>query len=64
MEQCFVSELVFALRYQFKKNKVRDCADSDSDCDDYDLEDRGLILRQVLHCAALPRGIASCFFRG
>lgn len=31
---------------QFKKNKVRDYTDSDSDCDE-DQEDRGLILRQV-----------------
>lgn len=32
---------------QFKKNKVRDYADSDSDCDEYDQENRDLILRQV-----------------
>ncbi|XP_061613377.1 synembryn-A isoform X2 [Phyllopteryx taeniolatus] len=31
---------------EFKKNKVRDCSDSDSDCDDQ--EDRGLLLRQSL----------------
>lgn len=31
---------------QFKKNKVREYTDSDSDCDE-DQEDRGLILRQV-----------------
>ncbi|MEQ2276558.1 hypothetical protein XENORESO_015048 [Xenotaenia resolanae] len=33
---------------EFRKNKVRDCADSDSDNDDFELEDRGLILRQNL----------------
>ncbi|XP_051274735.1 synembryn-A isoform X1 [Dicentrarchus labrax] len=33
---------------EFKKNKVRDYTDSDSDCDEYDQEDRGLILRQNL----------------
>lgn len=32
---------------QFKKNKVRNYADSDSDCDEYDQENQGLILRQV-----------------
>ncbi|XP_044192853.1 synembryn-A isoform X1 [Thunnus albacares] len=33
---------------EFRKNKVREYADSDSDCDEYDQEDRGLILRQSL----------------
>uniref|UniRef100_A0A3B4ZK48 Synembryn n=1 Tax=Stegastes partitus TaxID=144197 RepID=A0A3B4ZK48_9TELE len=33
---------------EFRKNKVRDYADSDSDFDEYDQEDRGLILRQNL----------------
>ncbi|XP_069547345.1 synembryn-A [Brachyistius frenatus] len=33
---------------EFKKNKVRDYPDSDSDSDEYDQEDRGLILRQNL----------------
>ncbi|XP_071319433.1 chaperone Ric-8A isoform X2 [Trachinotus anak] len=33
---------------EFRKNKVREYADSDSDCDEYDQEDRGLILRQNL----------------
>ncbi|XP_076615522.1 chaperone Ric-8A [Chaetodon auriga] len=33
---------------EFKKNKVRDFTDSDSDCDEYDQEDRGLLLRQNL----------------
>nr|XP_004571454.2 synembryn-A [Maylandia zebra] len=33
---------------EFRKNKVRDYTDSDSDLDEYDLEDRGLILRQNL----------------
>lgn len=32
---------------QFKKNKVRDYTDSDSDCDEEDQEDRGLVIRQV-----------------
>ncbi|XP_070707867.1 chaperone Ric-8A [Pempheris klunzingeri] len=31
---------------EFRKNKVRDFADSDSDCDEYDQENRSLILRQ------------------
>ncbi|XP_023267112.1 synembryn-A-like [Seriola lalandi dorsalis] len=33
---------------EFRKNKVREYADSDSDLDEYDHEDRGLILRQNL----------------
>ncbi|KAM6897773.1 chaperone Ric-8A [Xenentodon cancila] len=33
---------------EFRKNKVRDYADSDSDIDEYEPEDRGLILRQNL----------------
>ncbi|XP_032431137.1 synembryn-A [Xiphophorus hellerii] len=33
---------------EFRKNKVRDFADSDSDIDDFGQEDRGLILRQNL----------------
>ncbi|KAM9336461.1 chaperone Ric-8A [Symphorus nematophorus] len=33
---------------EFKKNKVREYTDSDSDCDEYDQEDRGVILRQNL----------------
>ncbi|XP_054625467.1 synembryn-A isoform X2 [Dunckerocampus dactyliophorus] len=33
---------------EFRKNKVRDCRDSDSDCDEKDQEDRGLLLRQSL----------------
>ncbi|XP_078135038.1 chaperone Ric-8A [Sander vitreus] len=33
---------------EFRKNKVRGYTDSDSDCDEYDKEDRGLILRQNL----------------
>lgn len=37
-----------SLLYQFKKNKVQECTDSDSDCEEYDQVDRGLILRQVL----------------
>ncbi|KAG7507538.1 synembryn-A-like [Solea senegalensis] len=33
---------------EFRKNKVREYADSDSECDEYDQEDRGLLLRQNL----------------
>nr|XP_040032109.1 synembryn-A-like [Gasterosteus aculeatus aculeatus] len=33
---------------EFRKNKVREYADSDSDCDQYEQEDRGLVLRQNL----------------
>ncbi|XP_037319125.2 synembryn-A [Pungitius pungitius] len=33
---------------EFRKNKVRDYDDSDSDCDQYEQEDRGLVLRQNL----------------
>ncbi|XP_061666434.1 synembryn-A isoform X2 [Syngnathoides biaculeatus] len=33
---------------EFKKNKVRDCSESDSECDENDQEDRGLLLRQSL----------------
>ncbi|XP_034427199.1 synembryn-A isoform X1 [Hippoglossus hippoglossus] len=33
---------------EFRNNKVRDYADSDSECDEYDQEDRGFILRQNL----------------
>ncbi|KAL6095112.1 uncharacterized protein ACO6RY_16377 [Pungitius sinensis] len=33
---------------EFRKNKVRDYDDSDSDCDQYQQEDRGLVLRQNL----------------
>ncbi|XP_054913976.1 synembryn-A isoform X1 [Poeciliopsis prolifica] len=33
---------------EFRKNKVRDFADSDSDIDDFEQEDRGLVLRQNL----------------
>ncbi|XP_053197725.1 synembryn-A [Scomber japonicus] len=33
---------------EFRKNKVREYTDSDSDCDEYDHEDRGVILRQSL----------------
>ncbi|XP_049916408.1 synembryn-A [Epinephelus moara] len=33
---------------EFRKNKVRDYTDSDSDCDEYDQENQGLILRQNL----------------
>ncbi|CAK6964240.1 synembryn-A [Scomber scombrus] len=33
---------------EFRQNKVRDYTDSDSDCDEYDQQDRGVILRQSL----------------
>ncbi|XP_045925382.1 synembryn-A [Micropterus dolomieu] len=33
---------------EFRNNKVREYTDSDSDCDEYNQEDRGLILRQNL----------------
>uniref|UniRef100_UPI0037E7F30E synembryn-A n=1 Tax=Semicossyphus pulcher TaxID=241346 RepID=UPI0037E7F30E len=33
---------------EFRKNKVREYTDSDSDCDEYDQENRDLILRQNL----------------
>nr|XP_046232438.1 synembryn-A isoform X2 [Scatophagus argus] len=46
--QCFFFDAEERDRRKFKKNKVRDYTDSDSDCDDYDQEDRGLILRQNL----------------
>lgn len=44
-----VIDSLSCIRCQFKKNKVRDYIDSDSDCDEYDQLDRGLILRQVTH---------------
>ncbi|XP_051274739.1 synembryn-A isoform X2 [Dicentrarchus labrax] len=46
--QCFFFDAEERDRRKFKKNKVRDYTDSDSDCDEYDQEDRGLILRQNL----------------
>ncbi|KAG8009150.1 Synembryn-A [Nibea albiflora] len=46
--QCFFFDAEEKDRRKFKKNKVRDYTDSDSDCDEYDQEDRGLILRQNL----------------
>ncbi|XP_029690295.1 synembryn-A isoform X2 [Takifugu rubripes] len=46
--QCFFFDAEERDRRKFKKNKVRDYADSDSDCDEYDQENRGLILRQNL----------------
>ncbi|XP_029311983.1 synembryn-A-like isoform X2 [Cottoperca gobio] len=46
--QCFFFDSEERNQRKFKKNKVRDYADSDSDCDEYDQEDRGLILRQNL----------------
>eukprot|EP00064_Thunnus_orientalis_P014519 superscaffoldBa00002534_g14565 len=46
--QCFFFDAEERDRRKFRKNKVREYADSDSDCDEYDQEDRGLILRQSL----------------
>lgn len=61
---CIQSYLFFALVYQFRKNKVREYTNSDSDCDEYDQEDRGLILRQVPDTVTfcLPRGRPIVFF--
>ncbi|XP_028422976.1 synembryn-A isoform X2 [Perca flavescens] len=46
--QCFFFDAEERDRRKFRKNKVREYTDSDSDCDEYDQEDRGLILRQNL----------------
>ncbi|KAI3365009.1 hypothetical protein L3Q82_001164 [Scortum barcoo] len=46
--QCFFFDAEERDRRKFKKNKVREYTDSDSDCDEYDHEDRGLIIRQNL----------------
>ncbi|XP_056221122.1 synembryn-A isoform X2 [Seriola aureovittata] len=46
--QCFFFDAEERDRRKFRKNKVREYADSDSDLDEYDHEDRGLILRQNL----------------
>ncbi|XP_069373542.1 synembryn-A isoform X2 [Paralichthys olivaceus] len=46
--QCFFFDAEQRDQRKFRNNKVRECADSDSDCDEYDQEDRGLILRQNL----------------
>uniref|UniRef100_A0A096MBQ3 Synembryn n=1 Tax=Poecilia formosa TaxID=48698 RepID=A0A096MBQ3_POEFO len=46
--QCFFFDADERERRRFRKNKVRDFADSDSDIDDFEQEDRGLILRQNL----------------
>ncbi|XP_035520085.1 synembryn-A isoform X2 [Morone saxatilis] len=51
--QCFFFDAEERDRRKFKKNKVRDYTDSDSDCDEYDQEDRGLILRQNLAAVLL-----------
>uniref|UniRef100_A0A3Q1IZT4 Synembryn n=1 Tax=Anabas testudineus TaxID=64144 RepID=A0A3Q1IZT4_ANATE len=40
---------------EFRKKKEREYPDSDSDCDEYDREDRGLVLRQVLTLCCLLR---------
>ncbi|KAL6095113.1 uncharacterized protein ACO6RY_16377 [Pungitius sinensis] len=46
--QCFFFDSEERDRRKFRKNKVRDYDDSDSDCDQYQQEDRGLVLRQNL----------------
>uniref|UniRef100_M4AH55 Synembryn n=1 Tax=Xiphophorus maculatus TaxID=8083 RepID=M4AH55_XIPMA len=46
--QCFFFDADERERKRFRKNKVRDFADSDSDIDDFGQEDRGLVLRQNL----------------
>ncbi|XP_058477348.1 synembryn-A isoform X2 [Solea solea] len=46
--QCFFFDAEERDRRKFRKNKVREYADSDSECDEYDQEDRGLLLRQNL----------------
>ncbi|XP_054913980.1 synembryn-A isoform X2 [Poeciliopsis prolifica] len=46
--QCFFFDADEREKRRFRKNKVRDFADSDSDIDDFEQEDRGLVLRQNL----------------
>ncbi|KAK2820311.1 hypothetical protein Q5P01_023270 [Channa striata] len=46
--QCFFFDVEQRERRKFRRNKVREHTDSDSDYDDSDHEDRGLILRQNL----------------
>ncbi|KAM8876335.1 chaperone Ric-8A isoform 1-T2 [Synchiropus picturatus] len=46
--QCFFFDVEEKERRKFKRSKVKQCADSDSDCDEYDPDDRSLILRQTL----------------
>lgn len=64
MRRPLTLNVFFLLLYQFKKNKVRDYTDSDSDYDEYDQEDRDLILRQVPDSltVCLPQGFFSCSF--
>ncbi|XP_062270012.1 synembryn-A isoform X2 [Platichthys flesus] len=46
--QCFFFDAEERDRRKFRHNKVREYADSDSDCDEDNQEDRGFILRQNL----------------
>ncbi|XP_077406002.1 chaperone Ric-8A isoform X2 [Vanacampus margaritifer] len=46
--QCFFFDAEERDRRKFRKNKVRESTDSDSDCNEDDQEDRGLLLRQSL----------------
>ncbi|KAM9425865.1 chaperone Ric-8A-like [Pholidichthys leucotaenia] len=51
---------------EFKKNKVRDYTDSDSDIDEYDQEDPGVILRQnlaVILVRFLRTAVKCCLLR-
>lgn len=63
MRRPLTLNVFFLLLYQFKKNKVRDYTDSDSDYDEYDQEDRDLILRQVPDSltVSLPQGFFQLF---
>ncbi|KAM7381738.1 hypothetical protein PAMA_012534 [Pampus argenteus] len=54
--QCFFFDAEERDRRKFRKNKVKEYTDSDSDCDEYGHEDRGLIVRQSL-AAVLVRFI-------
>ncbi|XP_074476974.1 chaperone Ric-8A isoform X2 [Sebastes fasciatus] len=62
--QCFFFDSEERDRRKFRKNKVRDNADSDSD--EYDQEDRGLILRQnlaVVLMRFIRTGVKCCLLR-
>ncbi|XP_026207928.1 synembryn-A [Anabas testudineus] len=51
---------------EFRKKKEREYPDSDSDCDEYDREDRGLVLRQNLAVVLLRfirTGVRCCLLR-
>ncbi|XP_019739053.1 synembryn-A isoform X2 [Hippocampus comes] len=54
--RCFFFDAEERDRRKFRKNKVRESTDSNSDCDESDQEDRGLLLRQSL-AAVLVRFI-------